>query len=111
MRGARSRIMTTRRICLMTIALIGGCMCPGERVTITTYASMESFRPQISACIFVGSCDRLCADVLGLGDSAEIERCEITAIDRQLPESPPVARATDDLALVTGVSLSITYVQ
>ena len=97
-------------MCLMA-AVLGGCMCPGERVTSTAYATMASFGPQITACMTRLACTQLCADVFGLGDDAEIERCEITSIDRQAPASRTVARAADDLALVIGVSLSVTYVE
>src|SRR5678815_3075728 len=110
MRAARSGVMRTRRMCLMA-AVLGGCMCPGQRVTSTAYAAMASFGPQITACMTRLACTQLCADVFGLGDDAEIERCEITSIDRQAPASRTVARAADDLALVIGVSLSVTYVE
>src|SRR5262245_17179344 len=110
MPAARSGVMRTRRMCLMA-AVIGGCMCPSERVTGTAYATMASFGPQITACLTRLACTQLCADVFALGDDAQIERCEITSIDRQSPAAPTVARAADDAALVTGVSLSVTYVE
>jgi hypothetical protein len=108
-RAAPSDAMTTRRMCLMTVAVLGGCLCPGERVTGSAYASMASFRSQITACIVEHECERLCADVLGFGDGAEIESCVITAVDRA-PATLAVASAADDLSLVIGVSLRITYV-
>ena len=97
-------------MCLM-VAVLGGCMCPSERVTGTAYATMASFGSQITACMTRLACTQLCADVFALGDGAEIERCEITAIDRQAPATRTLARAADDLALVIGVSLSVTYVE
>src|SRR6185503_13723810 len=106
-----SDVMTTRRICMMTVAVLAGCVCPKERVTGTGYASMASFGPQITACMTREQCTQLCADALGLSESTEIVRCEITAVDRQPPETQTVSRAADDLALVIGVSLSVTYMQ
>src|ERR1043165_8585540 len=93
--------MTMRRT-RMTIAVavvaLGGCLCDGDPVTATGYASMEDYGPQITACIVDGDCELLCADKFGIGDDIDIVRCEITSIDRRAPGTSKGANALGDVA-------------
>ena len=92
---------------LATLAL-GGCICTGEPISDSAYASMASFAPHISACLHGESCNLLCIAVFAFDETVTLDRCDITSIDRVAP--PPGSTASpEDPQFILGVQVFTVY--
>ena len=71
---------------------------------------MASYPTELTACILDQACEPLCRAVFQIGD-AEIQRCELLAVDGGAPGAQPANPPTPaDLPQVRGASVRVTYV-
>ncbi|HEX3477708.1 MAG TPA: hypothetical protein VHT91_21955 [Kofleriaceae bacterium] len=103
--------MLRRWLMGMAAVTLAGCMCSSDPVTETAYASMALYRSDLTACMVHQQCELLCRAVFAIGD-AEIQRCELIALDGYPPGVVPAKPLTpDELQRIGGGTLRVTYVR
>jgi hypothetical protein len=93
----------------MAAVTLAGCVCSGDPVTETAYATMASYPTELTACILHQDCVPLCRAVFPIGD-AEIRSCELWALDE--PSTRVNTALTPcDLQQVRGAQVRVSYVR
>jgi hypothetical protein len=110
---------------------LAGCTCPRDPVTETAYAAMATYPAELAACIPHQECTPtacvppqectpaactprqdctpLCRAVFQIGD-AEIESCELVAVDVYDPGAPPgQPMKPGELQSLRGATVQVTY--
>src|SRR5215468_9639028 len=95
MRDALSFAMLQRWLTGMAAVTLAGCVCSSKPITETAYASMATNPTELTACVLHGECEPLCRAVFLIGD-AEIQRCELVALDSCDPNVPLSKPLTPD---------------
>jgi uncharacterized membrane protein YgcG len=110
---AALRIAMIRRcLAMLPAALLAGCVCKGETLTQTAYASMATYPKELTACIVARRCLPLCTAVFQI--DGDIERCELIEFDQ--PTMPPLPTpgpmsSPADLETLRGATVQVTYVE